>query len=91
MAPYLKKKTDPRSPKYGIFTYIWLIFMVHVGKKTIQLVFGDLTKKKTRHENKGPPKKCPEHLGTKSAGSFANFIFFCQKKTASNNLPVAKL
>ena len=30
----------PRCSMYGIFTYIWYIFMVNVGKYTIHWVFG---------------------------------------------------
>ena len=29
----------PRCSMYGIFTYIWLIFMVHVGKYTVYIEF----------------------------------------------------
>ena len=32
---------DPIQSMYGIFTYIWLIFMVNVGKYTIHGWYGD--------------------------------------------------
>ena len=32
---YTFSETNPIGSMYGIFTYIWLIFMVHVGKYTI--------------------------------------------------------
>ena len=34
-------KCDPRCSMYGIFTYIWLKFMVNVGKYTLHGAFGD--------------------------------------------------
>ena len=33
--------TDPIGSMYGIYTYIWLIFMVNVGKYTIHGSYGD--------------------------------------------------
>ena len=35
-----KKSTHPIGSMYGIFTYIWFIFMVNVGKYTIHGSFG---------------------------------------------------
>ncbi len=40
---------------YGIFTYIWLISMVSVGKYAIHWVFGDGLKQLETHH----PKICP--------------------------------
>ena len=33
-------KTKPKGSMYGIFTYMWLIFMVNVGKYTIHGSYG---------------------------------------------------
>ena len=33
--------TNPIGSMYGIFTYIWLIFMVNVGKYTIHGSYGN--------------------------------------------------
>ncbi len=35
-----QKASLPKDSMYGIFTYIWFIFMVNVGKYTIHWVFG---------------------------------------------------
>ena len=37
----LKRHVNPIPSTYGIFTYIWLIFMVNVGKYTIHGLFGN--------------------------------------------------
>ena len=38
-----RKQTNPIGSMYGIFTYIWLIFMVNVGKYTIHRSYGNWT------------------------------------------------
>ena len=39
--PFREQKASlPKDSMYGIFTYIWFIFMVNVGKYTIHSVFG---------------------------------------------------
>ena len=43
-----EKRFNPIGSMYGIFTYIWLIFMVNVGKYTIHGSYGNC-KKRTSH------------------------------------------
>ena len=38
--PILQYDVIPIGSMYGIFTYIWLIFMVNVGKYTIHGSYG---------------------------------------------------
>ena len=44
-------KCDPRCSMYGIFTYIWLKFMVNVGKYTLHGAFGDDSQLNTSTQN----------------------------------------
>ena len=44
-------KTFPIGSMYGIFTYIWLIFMVNVGKYTIHAMGSDCISKIHNHIN----------------------------------------
>ena len=38
---FSRKQTNPIGSMYGIFTYIWLRFMLNVGKYTIHGLFGN--------------------------------------------------
>ena len=42
----------PRQSMYGIFTYIWLIFMVDIGRYTIHWVFGWVESNTSRKNEK---------------------------------------
>ena len=61
--------TEPIGSMYGIFTYIWLIFMVNVGKYTIHGLLGEsfvdlsyLTKLSNSNQAVQPLTTKPIHL-----------------------------
>ena len=41
---FFQRKINPIGSLYGIFTYIWLIFMVNVGKYTIHGCYGNIVR-----------------------------------------------